>query len=387
MKPHCPNLPGFVNYFTLRLSPNPTMTEVSPVDLPSLGEVLAQGSGLSELNHELTSDLSIDPVSFDRSAAPAAAFLSPREVFSATGLEALNQRSDLKGAVQLAAHLGIMAASGYLWLTQAGLTQAGLTQVSALAIGLPALIVYGFSFASMFAAMHECAHRTAFASNRANDLAAWLAGLLSFYNSTFYRRYHKWHHRYTRIPGKDPELSEAPPSSLVNYFWQVSGIPWWIGKLQCHWSCATGQLADLPYIPETARGEVQRSVQIQLAVYLLAIAVSIACHSWAFVLGWLLPLAIGQPILRMVLLAEHTGCSQDANPFTNTRTTLTGFPMRLLMWNMPFHAEHHFCPSLPFHALGKAHQQLQPHLQHLGSGYVAVNANILQNARQHASSL
>jgi fatty acid desaturase len=311
--------------------------------------------------------------SFDRASSAAAAYLSPSQVFSVEGLNQLNRRSNLKGALQAIGHLGIMGLSGYVWLTH----------INFLWIGLPALVIYGFSFAAMFAPMHECVHRTAFASNRANDIVAWLAGLLSLYNSTFYRRYHKWHHRYTRIPGKDPELGDPPtPTNLWEYRWQVSGILWWIGKLQGHFRCAIGQMDDMPYISATARSEVQRSVQLQLAVYGVAIALSIYFQSLWFVLGWVLPLAIGQPILRLILLAEHTGCTLDANPFANTRTTLTWAPIRFLMWNMPFHAEHHFCPSLPFHALEKAHQQLRSHLSHIDPGYVAVNVGIVRNFGQ-----
>jgi fatty acid desaturase len=307
--------------------------------------------------------------SFDRSTKASAAYLSPSQVFSTEGLNQLNQRSDLKGGLQLAGHLAVMGLSGYLWLTH----------TNELWLGLPALLLYGFSMAAMFAPMHECVHRTAFASNRANNLVAWFAGLLSLYNSTFYRRYHKWHHRYTRIPGKDPELSDPTPTNLREYLWQVSGIPWWIGKIRGHVRCAMGQMEDCPYIPETVRSEVQQSVQLQLAVYVVAIAASLYFQQPWFVLAWLLPLAIGQPILRLILLAEHTGCTLDANPFTNTRTTLTWWPLRLLMWNISFHAEHHFCPSLPFHALAKAHQSLRSHLHHMDSGYVAVNLGIIDN--------
>ena len=45
----------------------------------------------------------------------------------------------------------------------------------------------------------------------------------------------------------------------------------------------------------------------------------------------------------------------DRNGLTNTRTTLTNAAVRLLMWNMPFHAEHHLYPSIPFHRLADAH--------------------------------
>jgi fatty acid desaturase len=312
---------------------------------------------------------------FDRSVSTATNYLSPKTVFSAVGLQELNERSDGQGAVQLTGHLTIMFMSGYWWLTHTDSV-----------LGIPALLLYGFSIAAMFAPVHECVHRTAFASNQVNDIVAWFAGLLSLYNSTFYRRYHKWHHRYTRIVGKDPELTDRTPTNLGEYLWQISAIPWWIGKIQGHVRCAIGQMDDCPYIPETARAEVQRSVQLQLLVYALAIGASVYFQSWWFVLGWVLPLAVGQPFLRLILLAEHTGCTLDANPFANTRTTLTALPLRWLMWNMAFHAEHHFCPSMPFHKLESAHEKLRSHLEHLDPGYIAVNASIIRNLGQSSES-
>jgi len=96
-----------------------------------------------------------------------------------------------------------------------------------------------------------------------------------------------------------------------------------------------------------------------------------------FVLYWLLPLFVGQPILRFILLAEHTGCSQDYNPFTNTRSTMTLLPFQFFLWNIPFHAEHHLYPSIPFHQLPRAHQQLSQYFIHVGSGYVKANRDIV----------
>lgn len=72
--------------------------------------------------------------------------------------------------------------------------------------------------------------------------------------------------------------------------------------------------------------------------------------------------------MRFILLAEHTECSFDDNPLTNTRTTLTWFPIKFMMWNMPFHAEHHLYPSLPFHALPQAHQELKEHFAVVDDG-------------------
>jgi fatty acid desaturase len=115
-----------------------------------------------------------------------------------------------------------------------------------------------------------------------------------------------------------------------------------------------------------------------LAVYLLAITASIIAGSWLFVLAWCIPLAVGQPFLRAIVLSEHTGCERSDNPYANTRTTYTTPLVTFLMWDMPFHAEHHRYPAVPFHALGRLHARLRPHLTHLDAhGYVAVQRGII----------
>ncbi|MBD2515794.1 fatty acid desaturase family protein [Nostoc sp. FACHB-973] len=291
----------------------------------------------------------------------------PRQILGMQELSVLNHRYNWKGLVQLAGHLTVMGCSGYVW---------GMNFGDWL-LAIPALTIYGFCLACMFAPMHECVHRTAFANNRLNDIVAWCAGLLSFYNSTFFLYYHNWHHRYTRVPEKDPELTDPKPSNLGKYLLIISGLPWWLGKISGHFRVAFGQLDNCPFVPQTARAEVIRSTRWQLAVYAGAIAVSIAASQPWFFLYWLLPLFVGQPILRFILLAEHTGCTLDANLLTNTRTTLTLFPVRFLMWNMPFHAEHHLYPSIPFHALPTAHQQLSSHFTHIEPGYIKVNRDIV----------
>lgn len=313
--------------------------------------------------------------------------LKPNQILSAQTLKDLNIKSNLWGCFQLTGHLTVMGISGYFWgtnlsnlyLDSLNLANLDWLNLSRWGITLAALVVYGFSLAAMFAPLHECCHRTAFANQRLNDGVAWFAGLLSFYNSTFYRRYHKWHHRYTQIPDQDPELESPKPQNLREYFLELSGIPWWLGKFRGHGLIALGKLENSPYIAETVKAEVIRSTRLQLLVYLGAIVLSVAVQKPWFLTYWLLPLAIGQPILRAILLAEHTGCTNDNNPLTNTRTTLTLFPLRFLMWNMPFHTEHHLYASIPFHALPKAHQQLQPHLQQVDQGYTRVNWQIMKS--------
>ncbi len=291
---------------------------------------------------------------------------NPRQLLSTQQLSSLNQRSDMIGMLRFVSHLSVLCVSGYVWGTATGIWSV---------IGL---VVYGASLALMFCAVHECVHRTAFSHTRVNDAIAWIAGLLSFYNSTFYRRYHKWHHRYTRVAGKDPELTDLEPSNIGEYLWVLSGLPWWKGKIEGHIKAALGQLDECFYLPESSHSSVIRSTRLQLAAYgAIALTSAALGHPWFIATYWLLPLAVGQPILRFVLLAEHTGCSYGDNFLTNTRTTLTFWPLRLLMWNMPYHAEHHLYPSIPFHSLPAAHEQLREKFSHVDQGYMQVNRDIV----------
>jgi fatty acid desaturase len=49
------------------------------------------------------------------------------------------------------------------------------------------------------------------------------------------------------------------------------------------------------------------------------------------------------------------------------------------MWNMPFHAEHHMYPSIPFHRLPAAHAAIRSRLGSLQPGYVRWNIDFIRN--------
>jgi fatty acid desaturase len=282
-------------------------------------------------------------------------------------LAELNTLRDGPGWRRLASHLATVLLGGVLWRLD-GLPWA---------LRLLGLVLSGIGLATCFAPLHECGHRTAFRSKRLNDGVAWLMGLLSFYNSTFYRRYHQWHHRYTHQPGLDPELEDPVPTTLAGYLREISGWNWWTGKLRGHARLLWADLSAIPYMSPELIPQIRRSIRLQFAVYGVLAALSLIAANGFLFWSWLLPLAIGQPVLRLLLLAEHTGCAYGDDGLANTRTTLTLAPVRWLMWNMPFHAEHHLYPSLPFHALPAAHRWIGPRLQHLDRGYLAVHRDLL----------
>ena len=63
-----------------------------------------------------------------------------------------------------------------------------------------------------------------------------------------------------------------------------------------------------------------------------------------------------------------------------TRTIRTNALVRTLMWNMPYHAEHHANPGVPYHALPALHDRLAPELEHVSSGYLAFHADAVLRA-------
>jgi fatty acid desaturase len=295
----------------------------------------------------------------------------------AEAMRRLQQRSDARGLMRLAGHLAAMLLTGWVYSRTLG----GPWLLSALAA-----TAYGFTFVTMFAAMHECVHRTAFRTQWLNESVGWFAGLLSFYNANFYRYYHTWHHRFTNQPGQDPELDDGKPRDVLGYLIEMSGVTWWVGKLRTHARFALGRSHGYPFLNDKTVREVVRSVRWQLASYGAASALSLAVGRPLFLLYWLVPMVLAQPLLRAILLAEHTGCAELDAPLANSRTTYTSFPVRFLMWEMPYHAEHHRYPALPFFALAEAHRSMGPYLVHIARrGYVGMHVEFLKGLKRPPS--
>lgn len=299
--------------------------------------------------------------------APITARPPPLGLLAGLDMHALTQRSDQRGWARLGAHAGCMAATGLL---------VSLAMPSWWLL-VPAMVLHGVTIVTWFAPMHECVHRTAFASRRANVAVGWVAGLLSVYNATFYWYFHSWHHRYTQDPARDPELIYPKADGRLAYLREVAAVNFWWWRALDYPRLALGMTRGLPFVPEGARRQVALSMTAQLLVYLAA-AGSVALGFDAVLFYWFLPSVLAQPLLRAVLIAEHTGCAQDSDGLSNTRTTLTAFPVRLLMWNMPYHAEHHLYPAIPFHHLPAAHRAIRARLAHVAPSYPAANREILQ---------
>lgn len=286
-------------------------------------------------------------------------------------LRSLQGRSDLRGGIRLAIHSGLLIGAGWLVAVASGWTV------------LPAVFALGLVQVALFAPAHETMHQTAFASRRANAVVGWLTSCPSLLNWHFYTAFHLAHHRHTQIPGRDPELMAPGPSSLADYVPRILGLMFWRLRLRVMVDCWRGDLSGYPYVTDAAAPTIVRSVRAMTVVTFGGAAVAAAVFGWATpLLYWIGPQLIGQPPLRAYLLAEHTGCTEDRNGMTNTRTTLTSAPVRLLMWDMPFHAEHHLFPSIPFHRLAEAHALIRSKLRFVQPGYARWNWALLRSLAQ-----
>lgn len=277
---------------------------------------------------------------------------------------ALTERSDRRGLVQLAAHGGAVALFAAL-----------------IALGVPGwwllVPVQGVLIVFLFTLEHECTHKTPFANDRHNDRVGHVTGALILNPFLWFRYFHLAHHRFTNVPG-DPELESPKPQTGAQIAWHVSGLPLWWASIRLLLRLAMGD--ERPsYLPERVRPRAEREARILLALYALALLSLL----WSSVLFWIwiLPGLLGQPFLRLYLLAEHGDCPQVTDMFANTRTTFTIALVRFVAWNMPYHVEHHVFPSVPFHRLPDLHRLIRAHLQVTADGYVAFARDYLARRR------
>ncbi len=276
--------------------------------------------------------------------------------------ERVTARSDGPGLRHLAGHLGAILAVG-------GLIASGLPGWWAL------LPVQGVLIVFLFTLEHEATHRTPFASERLNDWVGRAAGFLLLLPFEWFRYFHLAHHRWTNIEGKDPELLGEKPETLRAWVWHVSGLPYWGSQLRLLVALVLGR-AEGDYLPDGTKHRIVLEARVMALGY-VAVGLTVV---WSPLLlwVWIVPVLLGQPFLRVYLLAEHGDCPRVANMFQNTRTTFTNRLVRFLAWNRPYHVEHHVWPAVPFHRLPEVHRLMRQELQVTAAGYAAFTKAYLE---------
>ncbi|MBZ9602775.1 fatty acid desaturase family protein [Phyllobacterium chamaecytisi] len=279
----------------------------------------------------------------------------------------LTAKSDLAGLLQLAVHWGSIILLGWL-----------------IAVRIPLwpllMILQGILIVFLFTLIHESIHRTPFRTQWLNDCVARVCSVLLVLPSDWFHYFHLAHHRFTQDPENDPELMSPKPETVRQYPVHLSGIPVWWGHIKTLVINASGHCSDT-FVPAKGHRKVRSEAQIMIAVYALMIAVSVYLQTAVLVYVWVLPAILGQPFLRIYLLAEHGRCPYVANMLENSRTTTTTWLVRKLAWNMPYHAEHHAYPTVPFYRLPEFHALIETELKQTEDGYVRFHAKYIEQIR------
>ncbi|MEL6690091.1 MAG: fatty acid desaturase [Pseudomonadota bacterium] len=279
---------------------------------------------------------------------------------------ALTRKSDARGLRHLAGHLGLIAA-GAIWI----------------ALGLPlwwaVMIPYGLALVFLFTLEHEATHKTPFATGWMNEAAGHGSGLVLLLPFQWFRAFHMAHHRHTNDPERDPELAGPRPDTWPRFLIHVSGLPYWWAMVRVLIENAFGK-PDADYLPERAKPAIRKEARAYLVIY---VALALLLGPWLIWL-WGLPVLLGQPFLRLYLLAEHGRCPPVANMLENSRTTFTNRTVRFLAWNMPYHAEHHAYPAVPFHQLPAFHAHSKDHLKSTSQGYAEFVDNYVGDLAKQA---
>jgi fatty acid desaturase len=308
------------------------------------------------------------------SAPPVATAAERRRLIGLVGSDRvgpLMARANGPGAALLALHLALLAAGFAAVDAARGTWWLG-----------PVWVLDGVVIAHLFALQHETAHATAFTRRSVNRAITTVCGALLGIAPGFFRMEHTAHHAWTQNAERDPEMIEVP-ASVRGWLWFVAGGPFWVYQGRTLLAHALGRFRsdELAFVADRARRAVRREAVLLLVGWAALIAVPLALGTDAVLVFWVLPRVLGEPMMRIARLSEHAGRSRTSDPTRNTRTLDVPAPLRLLAWNMPFHAEHHAVPSVPFHALPELRLLLADRLDGPYGGYVQAQAEILAAIR------
>ena len=187
-----------------------------------------------------------------------------------------------------------------------------------------------FLLISLFAPLHECSHSTAFKSKLLNQLVMFFCGMVHLMPSIWFREFHMQHHRHTQNTEKDPELGTEHPKTIGSYIFLITGIKTWIDLVNNFFRLLSGNAND-SYINKHNSKKAVFEARIIFAIYLLLFLISYNLNNGLLLDVWIIPMIIGQPFLRLFLLAEHGFCDSIADMKKNSRTIKTNFLVRFFM--------------------------------------------------------
>jgi len=300
----------------------------------------------------------------------AAVSRRPSGLVSQPEIERLSRRTNGAGMAYFLVHYALIAAGA--WLVLRSFDSVAFWPIFAL---------HAFVVGFLFSPLHECAHGAAFRTRWLNEAVLWVTAFGYIVPPYYFRYFHLGHHRYTQVPGKDPSLVLPEPARFSQYLWYCAGLWFWWRNLSWMVKHAVGLTHPMStsYVPKSRRGLMVLEARVLCLAYVcLGTAAVYYGFALELVICWLGPRFVGEPIQRVMRVAEHVGCEESPDLLANTRTTLTNPVINALAWQMPYHAEHHLFPNVPFHRLRALHGIVGGQVTVEPGGYVAGQWRIIK---------
>lgn len=286
----------------------------------------------------------------------------------------LNQRSDLRGALQTGGFLALLAAN------------AGLAAWSATHWPWPLTVAlvfwHGTCWQFLINGFHELVHRSVFRTRWLNELFVRVFGFLGWYNHHFFRASHEAHHKYTLHEPDDLEVVLPVRMTLGGYLARaIVDVPGFLHMLRGQVRRALGDsnpdrdrwtAALFPADDPDGRRRLVGWARILLAGHGLVAAVSLATGWWIVPVLLSLPAAYGRWLHLLLNETQHIGLAKETPDFRLCcRTILLNPFLRFLYWNMNYHTEHHMYAAVPCYHLGRLHRAIAHDLPPCPRGIVA----------------
>jgi len=229
---------------------------------------------------------------------------------------------------------------------------------------VPTVILFGGTMSLfVYSLSHECAHGTAFKTRWLNEAMFWFSSML-FGQEPLYRRYsHAVHHTYTWFWEKDAQMpfTIRKKVNLFIYLRWYTGLEYHFLFVWLAVKHALGRFTERTraFTPAAELPKMRRNSIIFVAIWLSVGALSIYFQSLAVVWFYIIPKVVGDMISMTFIGTQHFEMGEDdLNLLHTTRSIKRNWFWDLYYWNMSYHIEHHYAPTVPFHALPQLHEKI-----------------------------
>ncbi len=285
-------------------------------------------------------------------------------------LAGLNRKSDFKGFLQTGGYLGVLCATGTLFVYACFHWPW---------FAVPALFLHGACCAFLINGFHELVHDSVFKTRWLNRFFLKIFSFLGWYNHIGFWASHSEHHRFTLHPPDDLEvvlpqqvtLKQILKFGIVDLNGLRYVIPGTLRSARGHLGGEWDTYLFTKKKPEM-RPALHRWAATVLVGHTLVAILSISTGYWPVAIAVSFGRFFGGGIQFMCNATQHIGLTDEYPDFRICCRTFTLNPiLQFLYWHMNYHTEHHMFAGVPCYNLAKLHRLIKAELPPSPNGLIS----------------